>query len=641
MTVKQAIVSELGEDRILLPELIARSLGANDQVKYYFALLQAARDNAEHPSVPAMDLKAERIASKLDDVWLDEVVAGARKEKPGTYRLPHGPEILRRITGAIRTMLECLPPDERTALRARADALKFVETDHGAISKKLIGDITSGDRARGDSLHLVVMDAHKAINRLQAETAVETVSGARVHGLSKEGRGRVEAFMLGLNRTAPLKFDHPGLATTATEHDGRLLIQNDIGTTDAHVLVIRVENLKTTLTYTDIHGARLKFFKSLFEAFEVAWETTEQRRSEAVASGEYMLATGTFQAADEGELRRYLGHLGSRIVYLIDWNKMRKRLRGFVGKEPAIAILKWAADNDYGHRGLLEIGGEEALADAIEFAAASRLRYGQRLDALISEKRAIAFLQEAMKAASLGLRQRRSRRAINDEIKARLRGYFESERLGIFRIAAAHAAIGYDLALALYEAILHGGAGSDASWLTRFTATAARLESKADLLLNEARHDIKRFDRPQALLRFAEHTDDAIDELEEAANLVDLAHSADCAPETLARLRPLAEQALGGSQELVKLIECAASITRADVRDDLDEFMSALERLVGIEHQADEELRSVRRWLIEQASDQRQIIVLHELAKAIEAATDGQTHAAQALREYIMEEVIA
>ncbi len=641
MTLKQAIVSELGEDRILLPELIARSLVANDQVKYYFALLQAARDNAEHPAVPAMDLKAERIASKLDDVWLDDVVAGARKEKPGFYRLPHGPEILRRVTGAIRTMLECLPPLERSAFRARADALKFVEADHGAISKRMISDMTSGDRAKGDSLHLVVMDAHKAINRLQSETAVDTVAGARVHGLSKEGRGRVEAFMLGLNLTAPLKFDHPGLATTATEYEGRLLIQNDIGTTDAHVLVIRVEGLKTTLTYTDIHAARLRFFKSLFESFDVAWETTEQRRSEALVSGEYMLATGTFQAADEGQVRRYLGHLGSRIVYLIDWNKMRKRLRGFVGKEQAIAILKWAAENDYGHRGLLEIGGEEALADAIEFAAASRLRYGQRLDALISEKRAVEFLKEAMKAASIGLRQRRSRRSINDEIKARLRGYFESERLGIFRIAAAHAAVGYDLALALFEAVLKGASGGETQWLGRFAEMAARLESRADSLLNEAREDIKRFDRPQSLLRFAEHADDAVDELEEAATLIDLARTANCPPDTLARLRPLAGHALSGAQELVRLIECAASITRTDVRDDLDEFMSALERLVTVEHQADDALRSFRRWLIEHGPDQRQIIVLHELAKAIEAATDGQTHAAQALREYIMEEVIA
>ena len=32
---------------------------------------------------------------------------------------------------------------------------------------------------------------------------------------------------------------------------------------------------------------------------------------------------------------------------------MRKRLRGFVGKARAIDVLKWAADNDYGHRGLI------------------------------------------------------------------------------------------------------------------------------------------------------------------------------------------------------------------------------------------------------------------------------------------------
>ena len=123
--------------------------------------------------------------------------------------------------------------------------------------------ITSGNRKAGDSLHLVVMDAHRAINQLQAATAVETVAGARVHRLSEQGRRRVEAFMAGLNRTAPLKFDHPGLGTTATEHDDRLLIQNDIGTTDAHVLVVRIRGLDAAVTYTDIHAARLKFFKSL------------------------------------------------------------------------------------------------------------------------------------------------------------------------------------------------------------------------------------------------------------------------------------------------------------------------------------------------------------------------------------------
>jgi hypothetical protein len=136
--------------------------------------------------------------------------------------------------------------------------------------------------------------------------------------------------MEGLNRTAPLKFDHPGLGTTATEHDGRLLIQNDIGTTDAHVLVVRVHGLAASVTYTDIHEARLKFFKSLFDGFDIAWEGTKQRHSDRLSAGQYLLLTGTFNAPNEAALTRFLAHLGSRIVFLIDWNHIRKRLRGFV-----------------------------------------------------------------------------------------------------------------------------------------------------------------------------------------------------------------------------------------------------------------------------------------------------------------------
>jgi hypothetical protein len=152
-------------------------------------------------------------------------------------------------------MVECLPDADRALFQVRLAALKLPVLDDPAIPGDLIAALTSGDRKAGDSLHLVVMDAHRAINQLQAATAVETVAGARVHCLSEQGRRRVEAFMEGVNRTAPLKFDHPGLGTTATEHNGRLLIQNDIGTTDAHVLVVRVDGVQATLTYTDIHDA--------------------------------------------------------------------------------------------------------------------------------------------------------------------------------------------------------------------------------------------------------------------------------------------------------------------------------------------------------------------------------------------------
>ncbi|MCK9912544.1 hypothetical protein MXD81_25545, partial [Microbacteriaceae bacterium K1510] len=79
----------------------------------------------------------------------------------------------------------------------------------------------------------------------------------------------------------------------------------------------------------------------------------------------------------------YLDHLGSRIVFLIDWNKMRKRLRAFLNKERALDVLRWAAEHDIGHRALLEAGGETVLAEAVEYAAGASLRYGDRLDTLI------------------------------------------------------------------------------------------------------------------------------------------------------------------------------------------------------------------------------------------------------------------
>lgn len=641
MTAKQAILSELGEGDILAPDRIARSLVANDQVKYFLALLQTARGNADSPRVPVVDLKAERIASGIGEDWLDEVVAETRKDKGGAYRVPHGAELVERIHRLVGTMLDCLPDGSQADFRARLAALPTVTLKRDLVPGDVITGMASGDRSAGDSLHLIVMDAHRAINRLQSETAAETIAGAKVHNVTDWGRGRVAAFMRGLNRTAPLKFDHPGLGTTATEHGGRLLIQNDIGTTDAHVLVVRVEPAAVTVTYTDIHRQRLEFFKSLFDRTGVVWESTEQRRSSALENDLYMLATGRFEASDVASLDTFLDHLGSRIVFLIDWNRMRKRLRAFVGKSEAISVLKWAADHDFGHRALIEVGGELTLAEAVEYAVGPQLRYGQRLDDLISSERACAFLKDALRIASVGLRQRRSRRNIKDEIKAQLTGSFERERLAIFDLAAQQAAIAFDLASALVDALARLEVQPEGGWNAKLPERAVAWEAKADQVLNEARDDVRRFGRPRSLQSFLEASDDAVDQLEEAVALLDLAVVIEPVAGAMDKLREFAELPLRGAQELVKAVESAACITRSDVRDDLDEFMAALERLIEIEHAADNLERVLRGWLFREPIDVRKALVLREFCKAIEQSTDAQAHAAQSLRSYLMEEVLA
>lgn len=640
MVLKRAIVADLGEADLLVSDAIARSLTANDQVKYYFALLQTARANADHPQFPPLDLKAERLASRVPDAVMDDVVSGAKTDRSG-YRLPHAAEILRRIRSSIADMLACLPEPERRTFEERLARFAPPQLEHGAISGEEIDRMTSGNRDAGDSVHLVVMDAHKAINRLQMETSTETLAGARVHGLSEASRSLVSAFMEGLNRTAPLKFDHPGLGTTATEHDGRLLIQNDIGTTDAHVLILRVEGDTATLTYTDIHGPRLKFLQGLMKSYDVRWEGPDARTSDKIETGTYLLTTGTYVAEKRTDLERYLSHVGSRLVFLIDWNRMRKRLRGFVGKKRAIEILKWAAENDYGHRGLLEIGGEQALAEAVEFAAGERLRYGDRLDRLIGEDSAAEFIRHAMRAASTGLLAHRSRRAVLDEIKADLARYFENAGLVIFEIAARHAACGYDVAVTLREAFEGVGRPGRSSWMGKCAARAVVWEARADQLLNEARDDIKRFHRPASLAEFLSHADDAVDELEEAASLLDLLALVEIDRAVLGELQQLSDLALAAAQEFVKCIVCAASITQSDVRDDLDDFLQSLETLVTIEHRADDRIRLVRRALITGAVDHRALYLFHQLSLALETATDAYAHAGQALRRYLMEEVIA
>ena len=159
--------------------------------------------------------------------------------------------------------------------------------------------------------------------------------------------------------------------------------------------------------------------------------------------------------------------------------------------------------------------------------------------------------------------------------------------------------------------------------------------------MNLARDDVQRFERPQSLLRFFEHADDAVDEMEEAASLVDLARVLPLEEPALEGLRGLADLALASAQELVKCVECAATITRADVRDDIDDFLQCLEQLVDIEHRADAQTRALRHAVITGNLDHRGLYLTHELSQALESATDAHVHAGYALRGYLMEEVLA
>ena len=394
---KRDVVDELGERALLLPSLVNRGLEANDRAKYFLTLLQAARAHADEPTGPFSSLRGERLAAGVANEELDAVVGEARRAEGDLYVIPGVRGVHEALVAAVAEMLAPLAgqlPDEIDAVRLDALVREAPDLAADRVPGGYIERIAAADLAQGDSFHLLVMDAHRALNRMQTDVATETLDGASAYHLDEDDRPLVGAFMAGLHTTAPLKFDHPGLGTTATRAGTRLLIQNDIGETEAHVVVITVENLVVRVTYTDVHRQRLKFFEAMLGRFPVEWSDAQRRRGVA-ALGAHHLVSGRHVASDRASLQAYLHHLGSRLVFLIDWNRARKRLVGLVGKKDAIDLLRWAADADCGHMAFLQMGGERLVYDAVELAAKVPARYGEPLREVLGREATLDVLRFA------------------------------------------------------------------------------------------------------------------------------------------------------------------------------------------------------------------------------------------------------
>lgn len=322
MVAKTRIIDELGQGELLLPELLGRALAANDRLKLCLALLQAAESHADHPEQPPPSFAGQAMAG-IGETGIERLVVESRREADGGLHIP-GAARLRRMmlddVAAMRSPLALAKAEgaEGMAVREQALAADLPDFAEDRVPAGLVDALTMADRKRGDSLHILVMDLHKAINALQGQLAEEDIDGAQAWRIVEDDRPLLKAFMAGLNQTARLKFDHPGLGTTATRIDGKLVIQNDIGTTDAHVLVVQIEGLSATLTYTDVHAERLGFFSSLFKPFAVRWDDTSSHVGEHLVEANYYLCVGRFEAPDRAALERYLTFLGSRIVFLID-----------------------------------------------------------------------------------------------------------------------------------------------------------------------------------------------------------------------------------------------------------------------------------------------------------------------------------
>jgi len=645
MTTKTEVVERLGEKAVLLPSLIGDALAANDRIKLRLSLLQEAAAQAQTPSREPRSFRTERQAARLDAPDFDSLVAGVRALGPRRLFVPGASKLVAGMTSDLSAMLAPLQASDREASRAfvvRAGALtKSLPVAEGdQLDLTDIDELASAVRTDRDSVHLLVMDLHKALNRLAADTALETLDGARVHHLDERDRARVKAFMRGLNRTAPLAFGHPGLGTTAVSANGRLTIQNDIGTTDAHVLVVHVEDKAVTVTYTDIHRPRTKFFISLFEGQGVAWSPLAEQNAQGLSEDVFYLLTGRYSSDDEDAVEHFVEFLGSRIVFLIDWNKARKALQTFVGKNAAIDLLIWAAAHDLGHRAFVDLGGADLVFEAVHRAAAGRIPYGVRLDEALGASECVEFLQRVLRDTSQGLSAGRTARLIRDEVQADLSRRFETAESSVLTVLVRHLGLSRILAGAISDVLTASGSVTPAE-RHALAQRAKRLEEKADRLTVSAREIAARIREAGMLRPVVDEIENTTDALEDCAFLLSLVPEAEASVLAVAPLAQLSEIVTDSVGNLVRAVE-AASRLPAGQRADAVASLQAIDAVVNAERSADAAERDTFAALMAGArSDARPLVLGLEIARALEKATDHLSHSALSLRDRVLEELSA
>ena len=635
---KSEIIEKLGQSDVLLPSLIEKGLAANDRVKARLSVLQAASARARDPDGARFELTDECRAAGLDPVALETLVNRASMMAEGRFTAPGLAKLgaaiwedMQDMTGAVKVGDAGAANRfvERLSTIKGATATTIPSSDDIDLTQIVkLTDLSDND---GDSLHRLIMDLHKALNRLAAAQAEETVAGAHAYGLQPEDRPALEAFMRGLNATRQLKFNHPGLETTAVRTATRFVIQNDIGETDAHVVMTTVEANTVTVSYTDVHRARAKFFTERFRNFPVKWSGLE-RKSGFGEDGVFYLITGRLSAGNGEAKAAFLEALGASLVFLIDWNRARKTLREWVSNADALRVLDWAARHSIGHRAFLELGGPHFVASAVHHAAPSRIGFGERLDYALGREAAIDFLKSVLRIATETLLAGSSLRLAQAGAEAALVSHLQGVGAKLLAVTIRQAGLARQIAVDIKAALGEGRVGQviDGAVPDR----ARRIEEKADRIALETRSEIRRFNADRGTERLVNEMEDAIDELEQAAFVASLTPAA-----LVAALRePLIElcsAAVAGAEAAAIGAAAAAEIPHGR-RVDSDTVLSAVATLIEAEHRGDAAERAVTASVLKDEFDLKTALSALELARALERATDRLAMFGHTLREHVL-----
>jgi len=162
-------LATLGQnDELLKPARVKAALAANDRLKLYLSVLQAADERADRADAPALDLSREFAAAGVNAPWLADLPASAYREG----RTLHVPELSRLgvlLREDLRTMARPLEGDADFDARLAHWSAWLEALSPDELVPEQLHALVSGKRGEEDSVHVLIMDLHKALNRIAVE----------------------------------------------------------------------------------------------------------------------------------------------------------------------------------------------------------------------------------------------------------------------------------------------------------------------------------------------------------------------------------------------------------------------------------------------------------------------------------------
>ena len=404
------------------------------------------------------------------------------------------------------------------------------------------------------------------------------------------------------------------------------------------MVVIAVEADAVTVTYTDVHLVRAKFFTGLFRNLPVEWSGLDRKSAEGLGDdGAFYLVTGRFHGRRRQGARRF--SRGSRRFARFP-DRLEQSAQGatpWISKADAVRVLDWAARHRFGHRGFLELGGGELVAAAVHHATPTRIGFGERLDRALGRDAAIDFLKTVLRICAEALLEGGSVRLARDRIEADLVRHLQRLDGLLLAIVVRQAGLAREIAAGIAQFIAEQQAGRPFD-RAALAARARRIEEKADKIAIEARNEIARFDADASIELLVNRAEQAIDELEQAAFISSLVPDA-IAPDLLGPLAALCAAAVEGAEAAATGAACAADVPEGH-NIDAEDALAAVGRLIEAEHKADAAERAVTKTVLGGDFDLKSGLSVLELARAVERSTDQLAGFGHLLRARVLADLV-